>query len=521
MKFIKQILTFSVKKIDSSIEKNSASIPPKETLRKTLIDNIQKIQEALGDSKDLIIKKVRIGIRKKISISVLYIDGLSDTDAIQNFIIEPLMLEANNYKCAKAISLGKDILDMLETSIFTVGDMTKINNFTDLYTYLLAGNTIILIDGYVQGFKASTAGWENRGIQEPSSQVVVRGPKDGFSENLRTNTAMIRRRIKSPNLWLESILLGRETQTNVSIMYMKGIVNDETVAEVKYRLKQIDIDGILESAYIEELIQDKTWTPFPTIYNTERPDVISAGILEGRIAILVDGTPFALLVPAIFIQFIQSPEDYYQRYFFGIIRLLRILALILALLSPSLYIAITTFHQEMIPTTLLVSIAAQREGIPFPAYIEALMMEITFELLREAGVRMPRAVGQAVSIVGALVIGQAAVEAGLVSPVMVSVVAITAVASFTIPSFNLGIAIRMLRFCFMLLAAGFGLFGIILCIFILLLHLCSLRSFGIPYMAPMAPFHFSDQKDTVVRVPIKKMFSRPEFLNPQNKKRQK
>ena len=231
-------------------------------------------------------------------------------------------------------------------------------------------------------------------------------------------------------------------------MFIKGIVNDKVVEEVRKRLDRIDIDGILESGYIEELIQDETYTPFPTVYNTERPDVIAAGLLEGRIAILVDGTPFVLLVPALFTQYFQSAEDYYQRSDFGLLRMLRYLALFIALLGPSLYIAITTFHQEMLPTALLISLAAQREGVPFPAFIEALMMEVTFEILREAGVRMPRAVGQAVSIVGALVIGQAAVEAGIVSAAMVIVVSITAIANFSFPSFNMAISIRILRFVF-------------------------------------------------------------------------
>lgn len=452
---------------------------------------------------------------------ILYIDGLSDTDSIQNSIMESLMVEINASKWEKPLSLGYDVLQVLEQFILTISDVKRIDNFNDVYTYLLTGNTLILVDGHAQGIKASTSGWESRGVQEPSSQTVIRGPKDGFSENIRTNTALIRRRIKSPNLWLETITLGLETQTSISIMYMKGIVNDTTVEEVKHRLKKINIDGILESGYIEELIQDKTYTPFPTIYNTERPDVISAGLLEGRIAILVDGTPFVLLVPTIFIQFIQSAEDYYQRFDFGAIRILRVFCVFLAFLAPSIYIAITTFHQEMVPTTLLMSISAQREGIPFPTFIEALIMEIAFEILREAGVRMPRAVGQTVSIVGALVIGQAAVEAGIVSAAMVIIVAITAISNFVIPSFNMGIAIRISRFIFMILAAGFGLFGIITGVFFLLLHLCSLNSFGVPYMAPMAPFNAIDQKDTLIRFPIWKLIFRPISLSSKNIKRQK
>ncbi|EJR28584.1 MULTISPECIES: spore germination protein [Bacillus cereus group] len=497
---------------------NYESPSKKEMLTDSLQQNLKNIKDTLGNSDDLIIREIKTKTSPSLEIGILYIDGLSDKNSIQNYIIESLMLEINTSEEKKLFSLGDDILQALEQFILTIGDVKRIDDFNDIYTELLTGNTVILIDGYTQGIKASTSGWESRGIQEPSSQTVIRGPKDGFCENIRTNTSLIRRRIKSPNLWLETIILGLETQTSVSIMYMKGIVNENTVDEVKRRLEEIEIDGILESGYIEELIQDETYTPFPTIYNTERPDVISAGLLEGRIAILVDGTPFVLLVPAVFIQFIQSAEDYYQRSDFGAVRTLRLLSIFIALLAPSLYIAITTFHQEMIPTALLMSIAAQREGIPFPAFIEALIMEITFEILREAGVRMPRAVGQAVSIVGALVVGQAAVDAGIVSAAMVIVVAITAISSFVIPSFNMGIAIRILRFGFMALAACFGLFGIITGVFFLLLHLCSLNSFGIPYMAPIAPFNAADQKDTVIRLPRWKRIFRTGSCSSKNKR---
>ncbi|MGH1070676.1 spore germination protein [Bacillus cereus] len=394
-------------------------------------------------------------------------------------------------------------------------------NFDELYDALLSGNTILLINKFKQGLIAGTSGGEKRGVQESTSQAVIRGPKDGFTENIRVNTALIRKRIKSPNLWLENLTIGIETQTNVSIMYINGIVNNSLVKEVKTRLKKIQIDGILESGQIEELIQDKTYTPFPTIYNTERPDVIAAGLLEGRIAVLIYGTPFILLVPALFVQFLQSPEDYYQRTDFGLIRILRYMSLFIALVAPSFFIAITSFHQEMIPPPLLMSLAAQREGVPFPAFIEALIMEIAFEVLREAGIRMPRAIGQTVSIVGALVIGQAAVEAGLVSAAMVIVVSITAICNFTIPSFNMGIAIRISRFGFILLAGSFGMFGIIVGIFFLVLHLCSLQSFGIPYMTPLAPFSIKEQQDTLIRLPIWKILTRPRFLNSKNKKRQR
>jgi spore germination protein KA len=290
-------------------------------------------------------------------------------------------------------------------------------------------------------------------------------------------------------------------------MYINGLVKDDVLKKLNERLGNISIDGILESSYIEEFIQDETYTVFPTVNNTERPDVVAAALLEGRVAIFVDGTPFVLLVPGLFTQFLQSPEDYYHRSDFGLLRLLRYLAFIISLLAPALYIGITTFHQEMIPTSLLISLAGQREGIPFPAFIEALLMEVTFELLREAGIRMPRAVGTSISIVGALVLGQASVEAGLVSPAMVIIVSITAITGFIFPSFEIGISIRILRFAFMGLAASFGFFGIIIGLIALVLHLCHLQSFGVPYMTPFAPFQAKEQRDNIVRVPWWQMYS--------------
>nr|WP_240689471.1 spore germination protein [Ammoniphilus sp. YIM 78166] len=488
-----------------------------EPLKCSLQENIQRVKETLGNSGDIIIREIRIGQDERLKAAILYTDGLSNKNAIHDFIMETLMLNVQGTDLVQKMSSASHPLALLKESILAVGDIQDVFDFETLLDWLLSGRTIFLLDGYAQGFSIGMSGWEDRGVTEPSTQTVIRGPKEGFSESLRTNTALIRRKIKDPHLWLESRKIGRVTKTDVAIMYIKGIANDKVIEEVRIRLERIDIDGILESGNIEELIQDETYTPFPTVFNSERPDVIAAGLLEGRIAILIDGTPFVLLVPALFTQFYQSAEDYYQRADIGtLLRLLRFLCFFLALIAPSLYVAIVTFHQEMIPTPLLISLAAQREGVPFPAFVEALIMEITFEILREAGVRMPRAVGQAVSIVGALVIGQAAVEAGFIAPAMVIVVSITAIASFVVPSFNMSISIRILRFGLMGLAASFGLFGITVGLIALVLHLSSLRSFGVPYMSPFAPLIVADQKDSIIRVPQWAMFTRPRLISQKN-----
>lgn len=490
-------------------------------LKKILEENIKHIKEVLGDSSDIAIRQFCTGENNNIKIGMIYTEGLAEKTLVQDFILKTLMLDIRKTNLGSTVSLNKNIFEILKNLVLPQGDMKEVSSFEELFTSLLSGDAIILIDGYCEGFAVNAKGWEDRGVTEPNSQTVVRGPKDSFSETLRTNTALIRRRIKDTNLWIETKQVGRRTKTDVAIAYIKGIANDKIIEEVRKRLNRIDIDGILESGYIEELIQDETYTPFPTVYNTERPDTIAAGLLEGRIAILVDGTPFVLLVPALFVHFLQAPEDYYQRFDIStLIRILRYMSFFIAMLTPSLYIAVTTFHQEMIPTPLLISIAAQREGVPFPAFVEALIMEITFEILREAGIRMPRAVGAAISIVGALVLGEAAVQAGIVSPIMVIVVSITAISSFVFPSYNMAITVRILRFIFMILAATFGLYGIALALIALVLHLCSIRSLGIPYMAPMAPFNWKDQKDTIFRAPHWGMFYRPRLINQNNRIRQ-
>nr|WP_218094564.1 spore germination protein [Paenibacillus solanacearum] len=486
---------------------------PQQPLLAELAGSLQTIKSAFGGSTDIVIKEIPIGSGGGMQAGIIYTDGLADTAGI----LEALMLEVREAGFDPDRAAGKSPLAILKDFIIAVGDVREIADYDTLYTAVLSGDTVILLNGFAQGLAASKRQWKDRGVTEPSAQTVVRGPKEGFSESLRTNTALVRRRIKDPRLWLETLPIGRVTKTDVAIMYIKGIVNEDVLREVRTRLGRIDIDGILESGYVEELIQDSTLTPFPTVYNTERPDAVAADLLEGKVAILVDGTPFALTVPALFIQFFQASEDYYQRWDFAtLLRILRFISLFIALLAPSLYIAITTFHQELLPTPLLIGLAAQREGIPFPAFIEAVMMELTFEILREAGVRMPRAIGQSVSIVGTLVIGQAAVEAGLVSPAMVIVVAITAISNFVIPAFNMGISVRIIRFALMGLAATFGLFGVTVGLVALVLHLCSLRSFGVPYMAPFAPFILQDQKDSILRLPQWVLFSRPRLISQNN-----
>lgn len=484
-------------------------------------ENIEMILRDLGGSDDVVIREISSDRYAEPAAAIAYIDGMSDAAIINTYIFDVLNrslphIEADRDKHeAERRTLAENLLS-------GIGSIHVVSDTGELYQFMLSGEAIIFLAGSDHAYRADIRQWKGREVTESTNQTSIRGPRESFTETLRINTSLVRRKIKDPRLWLETISIGSITKTNVTMMYLNGIAKPSVIDEARSRLKAIDIDGVLEGGYIEEQIEDSKYSIFPTVFNTELPDSVAAQLLEGKVAILVDGTPNVLLVPTQFVSFVQSSEDYYQRALYSsLLRLLRFVSGFISLLLPSLYIAITTFHRDMLPTSLLISLAAQREGVPFPAFIEALAMEITFEILREAGLRMPRAIGQAVSVVGTLVIGQAAVEAGIVSAAMVIVVSVTAISTFTVPAYSMSIPVRMLRFAFMGLAASFGLFGIIMGFFTLLLHLCSLRSFGEPYMAPLSPFVAAEQQDALIRMPRWLSFKRPSSTQKGNRNRQR
>ncbi|RAP76551.1 spore germination protein [Paenibacillus montanisoli] len=490
--------------------------PPNDLFDK-LQDNLNRIQTEFGGSTDIVIREFRIHSLNGAKAALVYLEGLVDQQLISESLMESLLQFPKGDVSIPAILPEQNPVTYIKEFVLAIGKTSDITNFDSLYQAVLSGFTTLLIDGCNQAISAATLGGKDRGVTESSREIVIRGPQESFSESLRTNTALIRRKIRDRNLRLETKQIGRVTKTDVAIMYVNGIVNEKVVGEVRSRLNQIDTDSILESGYIEEWIQDETFTPFPTMFYSERPDVIAGELLEGKVAILIDGTPMVLIVPALFVSFINSAEDYYQRAnISSALRILRYFGIFISFLAPSLYIAITTFHQEMLPTDLLINLADQHAGVPFPAFIEALMMEITFEILREAGLRMPKAIGQTISIVGTLVLGQAAVAAGIVSPAMVIIVSITAISSFLFPSYNMAIAFRLLRFPMMGLAASFGIFGIFVGVVAILFHLCTLRSFGVPYMSPFAPLTVSDLKDTIFRLPHWMLVTRPRSISQKN-----
>ncbi|MUT65074.1 spore germination protein [Paenibacillus sp. NEAU-GSW1] len=496
------------------IEQQHLSDYENKKLSAKLDTNISELKAELGNSSDVVIRELELPGPFKAKAVLLYIQGLVDEMRVNETVVEAL----------QAASLNEDPLDRPEAALkemknklLSGGRLEDANNWKELFQGLFTGNAIVLLDGSTTAIASSCVGGERRSVEEAKSEVTIRGPREGFVESMRVNTALIRRKIRSPKLWLEQMTIGRETQTPVGIMYMKGLVDERVLQELRNRLGEIDIDGILDSGYIEELIADQKWTPFPTYLSNERPDVIAASLLEGRIAILVDGTPFVIVAPAIFNMFFQAAEDYYQRYDVAtFLRLLRFFSFFLALAMPSMYVAVVGYHQEMIPTPLLLKLVAQREGVPFPVYLEAFIMEFVFEILREAVVRMPSAVGNAISIVGGMVIGQSVVEAGIVSPAVVIVVAFTAITSFVSPTYNLGIAARLLRFLLLAAASTLGFYGLSLIVLLVLLHLTNLRSLGMPYMKPFSPFMGKDWMDSIVRAPLWLLRNRPQMLASDN-----
>ncbi len=519
-KKLKQILTKN-KDLKVSHERfdegESDSNKEKHLIGSSLQNNKKVMHDIFNNCAEVKFREFDLGTSPSVRMLLVYIDGLVATQELHTNALRTLMLLEGLMEEISA----NDTFNVVKNKLLPISEIYEDTNFVTITNQVLSGNTALFIDGSEKALILGAKGWETRSIAEPETEPAVRGPREGFTEKMLTNVVLIRRRIKTSRLKLELKKVGLLTKTDVGIMYIDGLANEGVVEEVKKRLARIDTDSILESGYIEEFIQDEWTTPFPTILSTERPDRAAAHLLEGHVVLLVDTTPFALIMPVTFFHFLFAAEDYYAGWFIStFVRLLRLLAVNIALLLPSVYIAIATFHQEMLPTQLLISIAGAREGVPFPAFLEAFIMELTFELLREAGVRLPRQVGQAVSIVGALVIGQAAVTAGLVSPAMVIIVSLTAIASFTIPNYNGAIALRLLRFPLMVLGATLGLFGIMVGLLALLIHLCSLRSFGVPYIGPVAPLIKSDLKDFIIRVPRWAMFTRPRLVGYKEPQRQ-
>jgi spore germination protein len=472
--------------------------------------DLQSIKSAIGRNSDLHFKEFTITRLQKQAV-LIYVDGMQNDRILNLQIMQFLMLEATADSFSPSGSAGQQL---------PFSQLSEASDLADFNKSVLYGYAGLLIEGLPQGLLIQPPEGDSRSLDEPVSEALLRGPRLGFSESLNENTSILRRQGRSDQLEMVTHRAGNRIQKDLVIAYMKDIVNPELLREVESRISKLDIDFLAESGYIEQLIEDNYLSPFQQVQNTERPDRVISALLEGRIAILLDGTPFALIVPVTFSMLLQSPEDYYERWLPGsLLRMLRFAASFLALMAPALYISFISFHPGLIPTELALSIIETRQGVPFPSIIEVLILEVSIEILREAGIRLPKPVGQAMGIVGGLIIGDAAVNAGIVSPFLVIVVAVTAISSFSIPMYSAGITLRILRFVGMGFAALLGMFGTILFFLLICSHLTKLKSFGVPYLTPVSPFRARDWKDLFFRAPLALMKRRPAMMKTQDSKR--
>lgn len=463
---------------------------------------------------------------KQFKAFIIYIDGLVDTASINDYILTPLMLKsyANQNNSPKIISEAItsnisvrkvkkfNIVDYIYECLLPQNNVKKVSSFDDLVRDVNFGNCALFIDTINFAFNIDIKKFTQRSISEPKNEPSVRGSQEAFVENLRTNTSMIRRNINNENLVIENIVIGKSNQNNCAICYIKNIANSSLVAEAKYRLNNIDVDYILSCSELEQLIKDNPGTTLPEILSTERVDKTCANLLQGRVVIIYNGSPYALILPVTLFDFVSSPEDANLNYHFSnLLKLIRGIAFFITLLLPGLYLAITIYHRELVPTELLYSIVATRVSVPFPIVLEVLMMELSFELIREAGLRVPSPLGSTVGIVGALVLGEAAVSANIVSPILIIIIAVTAISSFAIPDFSLSFHLRVTRFAYILLGSLCGFLGIGVGMFIHILVLTSLKSFGVPYLAPYSPLSSVGNHSYFLK-PVWKREKRANFL---------
>ncbi|MUT68613.1 spore germination protein [Paenibacillus sp. NEAU-GSW1] len=494
--------------------KNLVDIP-EEALSDNLDDNEAALTQIFSNCADLIVRNLNLS--GSIRCIAVYLDVLVDESMWSNGLLHPLMQQ----ETVDSDNPGQ-LIEQLKYNLASAVKPEMVVNQKEAVQRIVSGEVVLFVESSKLALTFSIRDTLQRQLDEPSSEAVIRGPRIGFIEKIDINMALIRQRIRTPQLKIEKVKLGAATRTDIAIVYFEGKTPQTVVEEIRRRVSEIDMDSILESGYIEESISDHSYSPFPIMQTTQRPDVISAALIEGKAAVLVDGSPIALVMPITFWYGFQTVEDYYMSFIFAsFLRWLRFLFAFLALTLPSVYVAITTFHSEMIPTGLALSLAAAREVVPFPAMVETLIMEITFEALREAGVRLPRPVGQTISIVGALVIGQAAVQAGIISAPIIIIVSLTGIASFLIPHPEMNQAVSMLRFPMVLCAGTFGLYGVSAAMIAILIHLSNLNSFGVPYLSPIAPLNISDLWDVLIRAPWKIMHKRQRRIRPEMEQEKK
>lgn len=447
---------------------------------------------------------------------IIYIDGLVDSLSINDFILEPLMLGKFRYNKPFDGALS----DYIYNCLLPQNSVTSVKNYSDVFSGINMGDCLLFIDTLEIAFDIDVKKYEHRNISVPVNESAIKGPQEGFVENIRTNTSLIRRIVNNENLVIETIPIGKISKIKCSVCYLQNIANGDLVSEIKYRLNNLAVDSLLSTGELEQLIEDDVGFGIPHVLSTERPDKCAKYLFQGRIVLLLNGNPYSIILPATIEDFLFSPEDTNLRPLFAnFLRIIRILAAITTLLLPGLYMAVTNFHQELLPTELLFSILSARENVPFPIILEIILLELAFELIREASLRVPSLIASSIGIVGALILGDAAVNAGIVSPILIIIVAITGIASFSMPDFSFGFHIRIFRFWFIALGATAGFLGIGVGLFIYVSMLCSIKSFGVPYTAPLTPS--GNMRGTGYFVPhFWKQEYRPSFLSPKKEKAQ-
>lgn len=501
---------------DSQIIVNSLrdtyQLPGTYLLDRDIDINLSNIRDILSQSNDIQIREFTIAAFG-LKAAILFVEGMVDQETISQTILSQLLSPTLGEKCINV----EQIFECIRVSL-TSSTVEVVTEMDVIIKRLLSGDTVLLVDNNAATMIISTRKLESRSITEPTSEPTIRGPQDAFTEDLVVNITLLRRRLVNPNFIVKKMAIGMRSEISVALIYFKGIVNPNLVYQAEERLKKLTVDMLGGAGMIENLINDHPFSPFPTLYATERPDKITSGMMDGKFAILIDGTPYAILAPANLSDYMQAGDDYYENWIVSsLLRMTRYFAAFFAMVTPAMYVATTTFHPALIPTPLTLTIATARLGIPFPAFVEALLMEILLETLQEAGVRMPKTIGPAVSIVGGLVLGDAAVRAGLVSAPMVVVISFTAIVSFAVGNYRISLPLRFFRIPLMIAAAIFGMFGLVMGFVAIVVHLSMLESFGEPYLAPFTPknrVRLRDLKDSVFVAPPIAMKTRPTYLEP-------
>ena len=481
-----------------------------------LRENEKYLRSRLENCSDILIRPMRLGDKHKVDCLMVYIEV-----AVSNMMLDDSAL-------GKMINhfweiSPEDIQEFVRHNSLGIADVKKLENLDESIDAMLAGNAVFFIDGYDKAMKISSKGYPSTGVMEAESEKVLRGSREGFSDSVKSNSALIRKRLRDIRLKVEEYKIGVRSHTLTQVLYMDDLVHEGLLEEVKERLEEFQIDGILDSGMLEQLTEDVWYSPFPQYQTTERPDRAVQEILKGKVVILCDNSPEALILPGNFSSFMESSEDWYHRFeMASFLRILRYLAVIMATVLPGLYLAVIRFHTQILPSALILSFAEAREGVPFSSVVELIFLELAFELIREAGVRIPGSLGNAIGIVGGLVIGQAAVEANLVSPIVVMIVALTALGSMTVPNEEFAAAFRLVKYGFLILGGYLGIYGIVLGVYLVIGHLAGLISFGIPYLVP---FIKKEQKGSrgegVLRVPLRKRVLRPLYAREEQKIRLK